>query len=650
MANQPPYGPYPSYYLPESSFPPYFHPPPPHGYPPPPGHLPPPPPGHLPPPPPSYPGHPPPPPPHGYPYYFPGAVMIPVPVSTSQPGDTSNPTYITNYIYHGAAEAPSPAPVPAIQESEAAKVEEFTGEYQWVPATSTTASFLNERAVTGGHEGWDGSPLWVIRSWHGGELLPGKLSVRHNLATIPFQDKEVTVQDIEVLCAKAEDVKWVPASNGNVPPGAIPGGRTASGETLYVGRARLSRDRYVEDLSVEKIEELLERRGLEEFKEFVRDRDIDGRKLLNVTEGIVKLWRPRINAKKFIMFVEELKTDPGIHLVSQESNNSLETNDTKIDVRIASEYDEESVFQHYKNVGMTRIREINFLTTVSSVEEILKKIVPAKSFLYRNQKAKTERINSSYVPMEGTSTKKSKTKLFRLSSYEYPFFDLSKFKYFTSETKTCSFNDRGYYSVQKENENTTDEKVYKIPIQRSRSRSLATADELYSIPERRIFEDHFYEDLCYSDVNSDSKARLRSYSTAKEFGSMLRSSYTSKIQGIFNSLKLPSIFKGGTEKKSKDIGSFEASSDMYDSIHLTDAGDEPSQIGRFEVSKVEVEDYLEPVHWSKDYCDIIYKDKEPSLVSAIRRMFEYNFRFRKAGLTRYPKTECLYTTFLLSLT
>lgn len=100
------------------------------------------------------------------------------------------------------------------------------------------ASSLTGRAVVGGREGWDGSPLWVIRAWHNGDLLPGKLSVRHNSASVVYDSKEISVQNIEVLCAKPDDLRWVPASNGNVPPGAIPGGRTASGETLYVGRAQ----------------------------------------------------------------------------------------------------------------------------------------------------------------------------------------------------------------------------------------------------------------------------------------------------------------------------------------------------------------------------------------------------------------------------
>ncbi|CAH1641660.1 unnamed protein product [Spodoptera littoralis] len=203
----------------------------------------PPPPGGWPPPPPQPNMYPPPPdfgyPPSQYPpppsYYVPGTVMIPVPVPPSQPPPPeptpSQSTYITNYIYHGETTVTPSG-------DQTVSIVEAPGEYDWVPTTALLAGSLTGRAVVGGHEGWDGSPLWVIRAWHNGDLMPGKLSVRHNAASVVYAGKEISVQNIEVLCARPEDLRWVPASNGNVPPGAIPGGRTSSGETLYVGRAR----------------------------------------------------------------------------------------------------------------------------------------------------------------------------------------------------------------------------------------------------------------------------------------------------------------------------------------------------------------------------------------------------------------------------
>ncbi|CAH2097253.1 unnamed protein product [Euphydryas editha] len=197
------------------------------------------PPPYGPPPPPYGPGWQPPPNPYPYPpsdfgqvtqpqppmpVYVPGTMMVPVPMP--QP-DLGQPTYVTNYIYHGQTSG-----------SEQVQISESAGDYDWVPSTSTTANNLAGRAVVGGKEGWDGSPLWVIRAWHNGDLIPGKLSVRHNSASVMFNGKEIPVQNIEVLCAKPDSLRWVPSSNGNVPPGAIVGGKTSSGETLYVGRAR----------------------------------------------------------------------------------------------------------------------------------------------------------------------------------------------------------------------------------------------------------------------------------------------------------------------------------------------------------------------------------------------------------------------------
>lgn len=162
--------------------------------------------------------------------------MVPVPVAQPTTQDpSSQPTYITNYIYHGENPNQNQG-VPAITDE--VQVVENSGDFDWVPTTATLAHQLQGRAVVGGYEGWDGSPLWVIRAWHSGDLIPGKMSIRHTAATVVYDGKEVPVQNIEVLCSKPESLRWVPASSGTVPPGAIPGGHTASGETLYVGRAR----------------------------------------------------------------------------------------------------------------------------------------------------------------------------------------------------------------------------------------------------------------------------------------------------------------------------------------------------------------------------------------------------------------------------
>ncbi|KOB67603.1 Farnesoic acid O-methyltransferase, partial [Operophtera brumata] len=82
-------------------------------------------------------------------------------------------------------------------------------------------------------EGWDGSPLWVIRAHHSGEFVPGKLAVKHRSAYIPHAGKEVPV-----LCAPAHALRWLPASNGEIPVGGIAAGNTHNAEPLYVARVR----------------------------------------------------------------------------------------------------------------------------------------------------------------------------------------------------------------------------------------------------------------------------------------------------------------------------------------------------------------------------------------------------------------------------
>ncbi|XP_068624207.1 protein tonB2-like [Battus philenor] len=158
--------------------------------------------------------------------YVPAPVMMPMypyPPPELQP----QPTYVTNYIY--------PPPVPAPPEP--VHVVENSGPIiDWVPTTPTNASSLTGRAVVAGKEGWDSSPLWIIRAHHNGDLIPGKLAVQHRSAYIPYAGKEVPVHNFEVLCAPSHAVRWVPANNGSVPPTAIAAGNTHTAEPLYIGR------------------------------------------------------------------------------------------------------------------------------------------------------------------------------------------------------------------------------------------------------------------------------------------------------------------------------------------------------------------------------------------------------------------------------
>ncbi|XP_026318597.1 uncharacterized protein LOC113229269 [Hyposmocoma kahamanoa] len=166
--------------------------------------------------------------------YVPTPVMMPaVPAYHPPPPGPEHyqPTYVTNYIYNQPADpvqvvdhAPIPQPLP--------------DPIEWVPSSPHTAQSLSHRAVVAGKEGWDSSPLWVIRAHHSGDLIPGKLAIKHKHAFIPFGGNELTVHNFEVLCAPPHLIRWLPASNGQAPAGAIPGGNTHTGETLYIGRAK----------------------------------------------------------------------------------------------------------------------------------------------------------------------------------------------------------------------------------------------------------------------------------------------------------------------------------------------------------------------------------------------------------------------------
>lgn len=69
---------------------------------------------------------------------------------------------------------------------------------EWIPTTSRDALSLSDRAVVGGYEGHDGSPLWVIRARFEGDLIPGKFAAKHHAAYVAWGGNENPVQNIEV--------------------------------------------------------------------------------------------------------------------------------------------------------------------------------------------------------------------------------------------------------------------------------------------------------------------------------------------------------------------------------------------------------------------------------------------------------------------
>ncbi|OWR48839.1 uncharacterized protein LOC116768990 [Danaus plexippus] len=173
--------------------------------------------------PPPYYGYPPP------PSTAPGAfTYVPAPVMMPMYPESNNPTYVTNYIY-----PPQPAPEPPIV------IDNIESDViDWVPSTPHEAHSLYGRAFLAGREGWDNSPLWAIRAHYNGNLVPGKLAIKHRAAYIPFGGREVPVHNFEVLCAPQIAVKWVPMSHGQVPSGGIIAGNTQDAEPLYLARVR----------------------------------------------------------------------------------------------------------------------------------------------------------------------------------------------------------------------------------------------------------------------------------------------------------------------------------------------------------------------------------------------------------------------------
>ncbi|CAH0399177.1 unnamed protein product [Chilo suppressalis] len=175
--------------------------------------------------PPQYHGYPPP--PNSNIAFVPAPVMMPIyPPAPPPPMPENNPTYVTNYYYPPSYQQPEQPPI----------VQPVEEPIDWVSATTSSAVNYSHRAFVGGREGWDGSPLWIIRAHHSGEFIPGKLAIKHRAAYVPYCGKEVPVHNFEILLAQPSAVRWLPGSYGQVPIGAIPAGNTHAGEPLYIAR------------------------------------------------------------------------------------------------------------------------------------------------------------------------------------------------------------------------------------------------------------------------------------------------------------------------------------------------------------------------------------------------------------------------------
>lgn len=310
----------------------------------------------------------------------------------------------------------------------------------------------------------------------------------------------------------------------------------------------------------------------------------------DVTEGIVKMWKPKVNANKLVLFIQDLKNDPQKYLLKLKQDGDKEPDGKVIKVSTFEEtvseiIDEETetiiitqemfnIESQYQTVKKTKdlalkvdenkveeyqiVKKTKEDNSFSNIEELLKKIVPAKSFLYRNPVKKTE--VTSYLPMDAGPAKKRK--LFRISNYDYPIFDLKRY----SEPE----GDRGYYPM-KRNSRFCIQKT-KTHDSRPKYNSISTTEEL------KYPEDHFYEDLCYT--NNENERSSVSSAQSKP--------YKMKIQELFQSFKMPFFKKPEevvgevkkeeaekqrivVEEKTENEPMYEngdSVANMYDSVHV----------------------------------------------------------------------------------
>ncbi|XP_055371659.1 uncharacterized protein LOC129605757 isoform X2 [Condylostylus longicornis] len=100
----------------------------------------------------------------------------------------------------------------------------------WMPSSG---SMLPANAIHAGHDS-DGDQIYVGRAYHDGDLLPAKVIFNKNCAYVCHGGNEHVKHQFEILCGTS--YRWLPASNGHVPPNSVEGGRTSNGEQLYIGR------------------------------------------------------------------------------------------------------------------------------------------------------------------------------------------------------------------------------------------------------------------------------------------------------------------------------------------------------------------------------------------------------------------------------
>uniref|UniRef100_A0A336MXE7 CSON006343 protein n=1 Tax=Culicoides sonorensis TaxID=179676 RepID=A0A336MXE7_CULSO len=119
-------------------------------------------------------------------------------------------------------------------EPEEKKKEQFEDwmNFTWVP--SSPYAGIPGNAVHAGND-QDGSPIYVGRARHAGDLIVAKVIPSKQAAYVAYNMQEILVTSYEVLVG--DGFSWVGSGNGHVPENAVIAGHTSNGEPLYVGRA-----------------------------------------------------------------------------------------------------------------------------------------------------------------------------------------------------------------------------------------------------------------------------------------------------------------------------------------------------------------------------------------------------------------------------
>ncbi|KAJ2709198.1 hypothetical protein H4R19_004374 [Coemansia spiralis] len=133
---------------------------------------------------------------------------------------------------------PPPPPPPQQEDAPRASPGGSMRRLQWVSAVD---GHIPPNAVQGGAEA-DGSPLFVARVAYKGGLHPAK--VGHHLGAggcnLGWGHKEIAVNEYQVLCGDASQLRWVRQQGALQVQGFVPfpAGHEETGEPLYIAKTQ----------------------------------------------------------------------------------------------------------------------------------------------------------------------------------------------------------------------------------------------------------------------------------------------------------------------------------------------------------------------------------------------------------------------------